>query len=216
MKNTETQERIDALLARYVSGLLPEPARVLVDAHLEISPVNRSMVNGLETLAGDVLEHMEPAPIHGADACLERIFASRAPEIRLPRAVSSDGLLPRAIAGFIGMTADEIPWKTKMPGFRDFELGEIDGCHVELFWIKPGRAIPKHTHEGMELSLVLDGAFNDDTGRYARGDISVNDETVDHRPIAEKTTPCIGMAVTDGPLRLTGSIGQRLSDILLA
>lgn len=216
MNNTETQERIDALLARYVSGLLPEPARVLVDAHLELSPANRGMVTGLETLAGDALEHMDPAPLHGGDACLEKIFSSPVPQIRLPAMPRGDCLFPRAIAEFIGMNEDEIPWKMKMPGFRDFELGEIDGCHVELFWIKPGRAIPKHTHEGMELSLVLDGAFNDDTGRYARGDISVNDETVDHRPIAEKTTPCIGMAVTDGPLRLTGSIGQRLSDILLA
>lgn len=216
MKNTETQERIDALLARYVAGLLPEPARVLVDAHLELSTANRGMVASLETLAGDALDRIEPKMLVGADACLERIFDAPAPQIRLPDRTPAKGLLPRAIADFIGMSEDEIPWKTRMPGFRDFELGEIDGCEVELFWIKPGRAIPKHTHEGMELSLVLDGAFNDDTGHYGRGDISVNDETVDHRPVAEKFTPCIGMAVTDGPLRLTGSLGQRLSDILWA
>ena len=84
LNNTDTQERIDALMARYVSGLLPEPARVLVDAHLELSPANRGIVTGLETLAGDALEHMQPVPLHAADACLEKIFSSPAPQIRLP------------------------------------------------------------------------------------------------------------------------------------
>ena len=52
------------------------------------------------------------------------------------------------------------------------------------------------------------------SGRFGRGDISIADPSVDHRPTAENTVPCIGFAVTDAPLRLTGSLRQRLGDIL--
>ncbi|CAN0594560.1 unnamed protein product, partial [Laminaria digitata] len=147
---------------------------------------------------------------------LERVFGSipKSSRTEAISGVSGNGIFPKALRDFVGFDVGDVEWRTKMPGFREYDMGEIDGCHVNLFWIKPGRAIPGHTHEGLELSLVLDGAFVDETGRYGRGDISVNDESVDHRPIAEKTVPCIGIAVTDGPLRLTGSLSQRLSDIL--
>ena len=74
--------------------------------------------------------------------------------------------------------------------------------------------MPSHTHEGSELTLVLDGAFRDANGRYGRGDISLADEHVDHRPIAEDERACICFAVTDAPLRLTGSYRQFFSDFL--
>jgi putative transcriptional regulator len=37
-------DTIDSLLARYVAGTLPTPARVLVEAHLELKPKNRIKV----------------------------------------------------------------------------------------------------------------------------------------------------------------------------
>jgi len=33
-------DTLDSLLARYVAGTLPTPARVLVEAHLELKPQN--------------------------------------------------------------------------------------------------------------------------------------------------------------------------------
>ncbi|MEO1746721.1 MAG: cupin domain-containing protein, partial [Pseudomonadota bacterium] len=90
----------------------------------------------------------------------------------------------------------------------------VDGCHVSMFWIKPGRTVPAHTHEGVELSLIIEGAFNDSRGRFGRGDISIADDSVDHRPIAENSGPCIGFSVCDGSLRLMGPLHQRLGDII--
>ena len=127
---------------------------------------------------------------------------------------SADGVLPGVLRDFIGFDVENIPWKSKMPGYREFSLGDIDGCEANMLWIKAGRKMPAHTHEGSELTLVLDGAFRDANGRYGRGDISLADENVDHRPIAEVDRPCICFAVTDAPLRLTGSYRQFFSDFL--
>ena len=209
----ETMNSIDTLLASYAGGMLPAPAHMLVESHLQIKTSNRQFVSGLEGVVGEALDEVEPRAISNRNERLDAIFA--APEPNIIRTTDRlDGVFPPSLRNFVGFDADEVPWQTKLPGFREYDLGEVDGCHVNLFWIRPGRTIPGHTHEGSELTLVLDGAFTDVTGRYGRGDISIADESIDHRPVADQERPCICLAVIDGDLRLTGSIGQRLGDLL--
>jgi putative transcriptional regulator len=206
-------ESTDAILARYVAGVLPRPAQVLVRSHLEIKSDNRAFVGGLEQLAGDALERIRPIMVGRRKDMLGRIFGS---EASLPETepAQTGGIFPPALRDFIGMDAGDVPWRSKLPGFREYDIGELDGVHATLLWIRPGRRMPAHTHSGSELTLVLDGAFADTRGRYGRGDIAIADETVDHRPVAETERPCISFAVTEGPQRLTGRLHQRLGDIL--
>lgn len=206
-------DSLDGLMARYVAGALPEPARILVAAHLVIKPERRLFVDALESVAGDALEGVEPAYLGNRDLKLDAIF-NAAPMNNAARPIRTDGVLPSVLRDFIGFDVADIPWKTKMPGYREFSLGEIDGCEANMLWIKAGRKMPSHTHDGSELTLVLDGAFRDANGRYGRGDISMADEHIDHRPIAEDERACICFAVTDAPLRLTGSYRQFFSDFL--
>jgi len=207
-------DTIDSLLARYVAGTLPTPARVLVEAHLELKPKNRIKVANLESMAGLELMEIDPVPLSNRDAMLAAVLGSSAPEASGRDAGDSQRVFPKALYDFVGFDADEVPWRTRMPGFKEYDIGEIEGCHVNLFWIKPGRTVPAHTHEGSEISLVLDGAFSDARGHYGRGDISVADDSVDHRPNADMGRPCIGLAVMDAPLKLTGSFRQLIGDII--
>jgi putative transcriptional regulator len=207
-------DTIDSLLARYVAGTLPTPARVLVEAHLELKPKNRIKVANLESMAGLELMEIDPAPLSNRDAMLAAVLASSAPEASTRDVSGSERVFPKALYDFVGFDANEVPWRTRMPGFKEYDIGEIEGCHVNLFWIKPGRTVPAHTHEGSEISLVLDGAFSDARGHYGRGDISVADDSVDHRPNADMGRPCIGLAVMDAPLKLTGSFRQLIGDII--
>nr|WP_245355509.1 ChrR family anti-sigma-E factor [Rhizobium leguminosarum] len=207
-------DTIDALMAHYVAGSLPEPARVLVRSHLEMKPDNRSLVNSLELLAGEALESAPAAAIAERDRRLAAIFSSASP-VSVPRAAArpENALFPQALRDLVGFEAEDVPWRKRLPGFKEYCL-DIDGCEVSLMWIRPGRALPAHTHKGMELILILDGAFNDERGHFGAGDISIADETVDHRPVAEKDRPCIAFAVSDGPVRLTGSFRQMIGDLI--
>ena len=209
-------DTLDSLLARYVAGTLPTPARVLVEAHLELKPKSRIKVRNLEAMAGLELIAADPVALSDRDAILASVLASQPPE-QAPQpdlSAEQDRVFPRALYDFVGFDAADVPWRTRMPGFREYDLGDIEGCHVSLFWLKPGRTVPAHTHEGSELSLVLDGAFSDARGHYARGDISVADDSVDHRPNVDLGRPCIGFAVMDAPLKLTGSFRQLIGDII--
>ncbi|MBC7280792.1 MAG: cupin domain-containing protein [Hoeflea sp.] len=209
-------DTLDSLLARYVAGTLPTPARVLVEAHLELKPKNLIKVRNLEALAGLELMGVDPVALSDRDAMLAAVLASAAPEAApAQEATGHEGrVFPKALYDFVGFDAGDVPWRTKLPGLKEYDLGDIEGCHVNLFWLKPGRTVPAHTHEGSELSLVLDGAFSDAHGHYARGDISVADDSIDHRPRVDLGRPCIGFAVMDAPLKLTGSFRQLIGDII--
>ena len=71
--------------------------------------------------------------------------------------------------------------------------------------------MPQHTHHGNELTLVLKGAFTDETGLYARGDVAFATSDIDHQPVAEADEECLCFAVVDGGLRLTGPVGRFLN-----
>jgi len=66
--------------------------------------------------------------------------------------------------------------------------------------------MPDHGHRGMELTLVLQGAFKDETDRFGAGDIEVASEDDHHQPVAEEGQDCICLAATDAPLRFNGWI----------
>lgn len=208
-------DTIDSLMARYVAGSLPEPARVLVESHLQLKRENREHLRSLEAMAGQALEALEPAALSDRDGMLAAVLASSAPQFRASVAGGErQTVFPKALHDFVGFDAGEVPWRTRMPGFKEYDIGDVDGCHVSLFWIKAGRTVPAHTHEGCEISLILDGDFTDGRGRFGRGDISVADDSVDHRPTAGRERPCIGFAVIDAPLKLTGSFRQLIGDLI--
>ncbi|KQS63184.1 transcriptional regulator [Rhizobium sp. Leaf371] len=217
---TSEFDTVDALMAHYAAGILPEPARVLVAAHLELKPSNRQTVAAFETAAGDLMETLDPEPISDPENRIATILSSAPLQHAAYTAPwhaekeAEKDAWPRALRDFAGFDRDDVPWRWKLPGLKEYTLGKIDGCDVSFYRIRPGRAIPEHTHEGFELSLVLHGAFSDVRGRFGRGDISVADDSLDHRPVAESGEHCIVFAVTDAPVKLRGSLGRRLSDLI--
>lgn len=210
-------QELNLLLAGYAMGALPAPLSVLVAGHLELTPRNRAYVADLEALAGRAVEEVAPAPVRDRDAKLAAIFglpqeagAAAAPVRRRPR-------LPEAICRFVGHDADTLPWKTLLPGVKEYRVGEFEGMRTSLFWIRAGQKLPHHTHdEGTEVTLVLEGGFSDLLGSYDRGDISFTDSTVDHQPVADDDGDCIGFSVSDARLRLTGPIGRLFNPFIRA
>jgi putative transcriptional regulator len=180
----ERQQLFDALLAAYVAGTLAEPARLLVRSHLDLSPDNRGFVRDLETAGGRMLDDIAPMALSDRDGMLASIL------------------------DFIGRDVEALPWKTRLPGFREYRVAEEDGCVASLLWIRAGQAMPTHTHHGTELTLVLEGGFSDLDGHFVRGDVAYADDDVDHRPIADEGEDCLCFAVTEGSLRLTGPVGR--------
>ena len=214
---------LEHLFARYVSGNISVPASVLVDAHLQINPRNRQFVRSLEHVAGLALEEAAPSGLKNADSMFDAILASNAPRTEpVPvYAIGGDNGyvdhsrsgLPTPIASYLRLGIDDVPWRKIIPGLWEYEF-EDDGQHVSLIRVRAGQKLPAHTHEGQELTLVLQGSFHDKIGNFRAGDIAIADDTVDHQPIAGEEEDCICFSVVDNPVRLTGPIGRLISPFL--
>jgi len=197
---------IDALLADYAAGRLARPLHGLVAAHLAIKPDNREFVAALESVQARVVEEIDPKPLARRDAMLEKIFASESTRgSDLP-----DDVIPASLRAIAGSGISGFNWKSKLPGMKEFQIKDKSVGEAVFYWIKPGRQMPSHTHEGTEVTLVLKGGFSDAYGHYRRGDIAIADGDVDHQPRADEDEDCICFAVTDAPLRLTGPLGRML------
>lgn len=208
--NSEREGALNALLADYAAGHLNPALHSLVAAHLEMKPDNRSFVSSLEVVHARALEDVAPVELSNRQAMLDRIFAAgdrqAAGAVRKPSAS-----LPEALYAYVGRDLEDVKWRSVLPGLKEFRISD-KGSETEasLLWIRSGRRMPAHTHDGQEVTLVLKGAFTDTMGHYGRGDISIADGDIDHRPRADDSGDCICFAVTDAPLRLTGPIGRLL------
>ncbi len=204
---------LDALLAGYASGALSAPLHALMAGHLAICPRNRAFVASLEEAHGTALERIDPVPLPGREGRLAEIMAEGGSRPAAPAAPAGDPVLPAPIVRYLGLRIGDVPWRTLLPGVRQYKLRD-DAATATLFWIRPGRKMPHHTHDGSEITLVLRGGFQDCTGHYRRGDVAVADHEVDHRPVADPDDDCICFAVTDAPLRLTGPVGRVVQRLL--
>lgn len=211
----DRQHLFDSLLAAYVAGTLAEPARILVRSHLDLSAANRGFVRDLETAGGRMLDEIEPVALTDSRAMLDAILGlPDEPITARPIKSAQRTRLPAPLFDYVGRDLEDLPWKTRLPGFREYRVAEEDGCVASLLWIRAGQAMPTHTHHGTELTLVLEGGFSDLDGHFVRGDVAYADDDVDHRPIADEGEDCICFAVTEGRLRLTGPVGRFFAPFL--
>jgi putative transcriptional regulator len=98
-------------------------------------------------------------------------------------------------------------------GVRQAILPTGPKATVRLLHIPAGQAVPDHGHRGMELTLVLRGAFRDATDRFGPGDLEIADEDLAHKPVAEVGEDCICLAATDAPLRFAGFMPRLLQPL---
>lgn len=89
-------------------------------------------------------------------------------------------------------------------------LGEGD-IHTSLLQIAPQGKIPDHTHNGYELTLLLDGEFHDEMGAYQAGDFILLDGQHLHSPVTE--SGCLCYTVVSDSLHFTKGINKLLNPI---
>ena len=214
-----THHPSDELLMAYASGSLDEPVSLVIATHLALCPRCRREVARFEEIGGILMA--ESAAEEFSQESLDSVLArldEPATETATPAPAPVDNgdklLVPRPLRDYLGAGLDSLSWKS----FRGLEqtdlLPDFPGFRTRMMRIKSGAAMPTHTHEGTELTLVLAGGFSDELGHFLRGDLAEADGSIEHRPIADPGEDCLCLAVTEGSLHLTGRIGRLLNPFI--
>ena len=207
----ETRHHLsEPLLAAYAAGNLPEAFALVVAAHVSLCDECRARLGAHESAGGAVLETLAPAaPTEGLRS---RVLAQLDVAPRsAPPAPRRSGIFPAPVMA--ALKGRPPRWKTLGGGVRQQILQADSQGSVRLLYIPPGVAVPDHGHGGLELTLVLQGAFRDETGAFGVGDVEVAGPELDHQPVADLGPPCICLAATDAPLRFHALIPRLLQPL---
>ncbi|PWK59751.1 ChrR family anti-sigma-E factor [Roseicyclus mahoneyensis] len=192
----------DDLLMGYAAGVLSRPFDLVVATHVSLSDEARVRLAGFEAVGGAILEDLQSADV--ADDSLEQTMARIAGMKPSPRLTASRGIFPAPLQQMVGGDEGAVKWRSLGMGARQSVVCTDGEATARLIYIPAGQAMPQHSHRGLEMTLVLQGAFRDEDGVFARGDIEIADEAVDHTPIAEPGADCICLIATDGRLKFNG------------
>lgn len=204
----------EELLMGYAAGTLPEAFNLVVATHISMCDECRAALAEYEAVGGEVMLGGDPVDVAedalaATIALIEKSDAQR-PIIAPKPAVT--GLFPAPLRDYVQGDLEAVKWRKIGGGVSQMILNTSKEATVRLLHIPAGTAVPDHGHHGTELTLVLQGAFVDETDRFAAGDIEVANEDLNHTPVAEAGVDCICLAATDAPLKfnsLMPRIAQR-------
>lgn len=188
----------DALLTTYAAGTLDSAMSLIVATHLSFCARCHRTVGLYEQVGGVLLEDL--APIAMTEVALSKTMARLDQPVPGVAPPSNDNT-PAPLRAVLGGDLSHVAWRRMGPNLAYVTLARRGPLAVRLLRGAPGTDAGRHSHRGLEYTLVLRGGFTDDTGSYGPGDFQCASPEVSHNPIADQGEDCINLAVTTAPLR---------------
>ena len=207
-------------LADFAAGRMDEARAVVIATHAAQCAECAAAIADFEAAGGALLESVEPVAM--APDALETILAraDKTANVILPEAPAHDANIRDVgpekrlpISAYLKGGIDEVKWRPVAPGLAQSVI-EAQGYRsgvLRLLKIDPGTKMPRHTHKGEEVTLILRGAYEDEVGAFGVGDLADLDSGQTHSPMAVGDKPCICLIATSAPLAfktIAGRIAQ--------
>ena len=196
----------------YAAGILPEAFSLVVATQMSISDEARARLASYEAIGGGILEDSDEAEMK-PNAFQKALKEIDIPTEKRPLPPMVEGIFPKPLQKYVGNDLNAIKWKNIGRGVRQAILKTDKHATARLIYIPAGTAMPNHGHNGLEMTLVLQGEFHDEEDFFARGDIEIGDENLHHTPTASGNGPCICLAASDAPLKFTSLLPRLLQPL---
>lgn len=197
----------DALLLSHSAGTLPEAFALVVATHVSLCDECRARLESFDSVGGALLDDGDGVPVSDDSLDATMALIDSTPVQAVPANDFIEGaVLPGPVRAYVNGDVDAVRWRPIGAGVRQAVIETSGNATVRLLAIPGGASMPDHGHRGMELTLVLQGAFRDDDERFGRGDVEVANEDLSHTPVAEEGEVCICLAAADAPLRFKGIV----------
>lgn len=205
------------LLLKYANGQLEPALAIAVGLHHQQCSECQANIADIELLAGESLELSNNASL--AENSFEQLMSELD---TLPADILSDsaetdishhtGRDTLAVAEsdlslfekFYQQNFDDIKWQKITKKIAQAKIDFDDSRYqIKLLKLQANAKTAKHTHQGREFTVVLQGDFSDKYGHYSQGEFILMDSQNEHQPTAGRDG-CICLAITDKPLKFTG------------
>ncbi|MEZ9564071.1 ChrR family anti-sigma-E factor [Vibrio artabrorum] len=219
------------MLKGFVEGTLADSVSLIVSSHIELCEHCQQHVDQLTLQAANVVfnedqaiddaffeEHLlsddDPTLNNGLfeniefdlDA-IDKITADTsrsiemAPEVKKVTIVDTTFTVPRALHSVA--RKDWVNLGKISRSRLDFD---DETHHTSLLHIGKDGQIPCHTHKGFEITLLLEGSFEDEMGVYNKGDFIWLDGKHTHQPSTKEG--CVCLTVSSDALYFTKGMSQ--------
>jgi putative transcriptional regulator len=210
-------------LASYCAGGLSSAKHLLISCQSTMKPELSSRLAAIDQVGGAllesaqgealsqdfferILEKMEAAPVSQG---LESAGDPR------PETTRRDAWIPSPLEDFLKQTGQELKWKKLGFGVERASLSNDDSEELYLLKAPPGLKVPRHTHEGEEWALIMQGGYKVGDESYGPGDLHREDESCTHRPIVDDDgEPCITLVALEGSLKFSNPIMRLLKPLI--
>ncbi|MCG8414543.1 MAG: ChrR family anti-sigma-E factor [Pseudomonadales bacterium] len=216
----------EELLIGFANGTLSPGMNVVISAHIEQCAMCREKTSKLEAQATvEWLKSTESVETDKDDSISAPNFSHLVADItsqpqQRERVLEDDSVseihmldhsvkLPKVLAK---VASKGLVWKKLAGGINQASVTLDDQTQCEFLYMKPGSQVPVHKHQGTEVTLVLDGSFSDEMGKYEKSDFVVRDKSHTHQPASEEG--CLCFAVLDSPLTFTSGLARLLNPFL--
>lgn len=198
------------IMAAYAAGSLGQAFSLVVAAHVSMCAQCRADLAAHEVAGGVVLDSLAPEAV--SDDLLARVLDHLDDPVKPePTAQPRHGIYPGPVMD--ALKGQPPRWKSLGGGVKQCLIGGDPDGMSRLLLIPPEQAVPEHGHHGMELTLVLQSGFSDETGHFDVGDVEVADADLEHVPVADAGEPCIVLAATDAPLKFNSFLPRLLQPL---
>ena len=215
----------EATLLAHASGSLGVAHRFVVATHAMNCADCHNAILAAERIGGVLLDGLAPTALQpeALRLCLARLetatASTRAHRPADPPPRVGKLMLPPALHG---LQPGKLRWLA--PGVRHATLFKDERGTLHLLRVNSNMALPQHSHRGLELACVLQGACHDESGQYLAGDVSEvgdEDETAaqqggnrEHLVVTDPPGDCVCILATTGRLRFRNPLVRLLQPIM--
>lgn len=210
----------EATLLGYSAGALPVAFGVVAAAHLSRCQHCRDQLLEADQIGGVLLEQQraEQPTSQARDAMLARLDdepeAVTLPAANVATSPDDPDLLPQPLHAWFGKSMRTLRWRWAAPGVQRIRAAGLVGGDLMLLRLAQASKQPLHSHGGSELTMILDGAYDDVLGHFAPGDVADLDGTTKHQPVVMPGVACVCVVAKDAPLEFDDWLPRLMQPLL--
>ncbi|WP_435237725.1 ChrR family anti-sigma-E factor [Psychromonas sp. PT13] len=204
----------EQMLKAFSAGELPLSLSIAMSAHIELCGECAAKTAKIEAqLSNDTWQGEQIEEANFGDmlqAIMSQAPTQQIKTVHKPNNIThvggNDYHLPTAFRQF-----KDLKWSGFGAVSRARVINDEQNVRASLLHIAAKGQIPEHHHKGYELTLLLDGSFQDEMGTYQKGDFIWIDGELNHSPYTDKG--CLCYAVQNAPLHFVRGMSKVLNPL---